>query len=62
MVKRRDYEQLLLNAILAFIVAFAIAAIMLLLMGIQLHSCNPFILCGAVGFMAVILWLASVLR
>ncbi len=62
MLKKKNYENILVNGVIAFVTAFILVVGILFLMGINLETCNPRVLCGGIGVMAAILWLASTTR
>ena len=54
MLKGMEYETVLVRMVMAFAAAIAVVIALILLMGIQLASCNPFVLTFGVLAVAVI--------
>ena len=62
MLKKKNYENILVNGVIAFVTAFILVVGILFLMGINPETCNPGVLCGSISVMTAILWLASMTR
>ena len=61
MLKEVEYEMVFVKMILSFVVAVALMAVVVLLMGIRVATCSPEVLFASVGFVGMLLWAASVL-
>jgi len=59
MVKESQYETVLLRMVMAFIAAMAVVMGLILLMGIQLTTCNPLVMAFGVGTVAVLFWVCA---
>ncbi len=59
MLKNLSYETFLVNGVISFLVALAVIAFVLLIMGVKLSTCEPMVLCGSTCIITCILWRAS---
>ena len=56
------YEEMAVKAIFTVIAAVAVVFIGLIILGVELITCNPLILFGGIGMVTVIIWLMTVLQ
>lgn len=56
------YEEMAVKAVFAVMTAVVVVLIGLLILGVELVTCNPLILLGGVTMVAVIIWLMAVLK
>lgn len=59
MLKGLEYETVLVRIVMAFVAAVAVVACLIMLMGIQLTSCNPAVLVFGVVSVTVIFIVGS---
>ena len=59
MEKELQYETVLVRMVMALIAATALVMGLILLMGIQLTTCNPFVMTFGVVTVAALFWLCA---
>lgn len=56
------YEEMAVKAILSLIIAVLIVLCGIMILGINITTCNMAVLAGGVGFVTFILWICSVIK
>jgi len=59
MIKELQYETVLVRMIMALIAAIAVVIGLILLMGIQLATCNPLVMTFGVVSVAALFWICT---
>lgn len=60
MLKEVEYEMVLVKMLFSFIAAVGLMAMVVLIMGIKVSTCNLSVLFANIGFIGMLLWIASV--
>ena len=56
------YEEMAVKVIFAVIAAIVVVLSGLMILGVELVTCNPLILFGGISIVAVIIWLMAVMK
>lgn len=62
MINMIRYEEMAVKAVLSLVIAIAVVLCGLMILGIELMTCNPLILVGGISVMAFFIWFMSVLK
>ena len=62
MINMIQYEEMVVKAVLSIVAAMVVVLCGLMILGIELLTCNPLILAGGVSMVAFIFWLLAVLK
>jgi len=61
MLKELEYETVLVRMAVAFVAAIAVVMGLIFLMGIQLATCNLFVLVFGVAIVTLLFWICTVI-
>lgn len=56
------YEEMAVKAVFSVMAAVAVVLMGLIVLGVELMTCNPLILFGGISMVTVIIWLVAVLK
>lgn len=56
------YEEMAVKAVFSVMSAVAVVLMGLIVLGVELMTCNPLILFGGISMVTVIIWLVAVLK